>query len=101
MGIGRACHRALGVVALTLAWSISAASVAQVATVEPFDGDWSEGFESFAPGPSPTLRVFYGDEDPPQSHGFMFPAIVLSESTFMGSTITAHSGSNSPFPQAP
>ncbi len=52
--------------------------------IGPFNGDASESFEGFPFGGSSSLPIFGGA-------GFMQPAFITSASTFMGSTISAHS----------
>jgi hypothetical protein len=81
-------------VAASLSAIISAAlpARAQVVAIDPFAGEWSEGFEDFTPGAYADLPVFSSNTLAGTSFGSMASATVTSASTFMGSTVTAHEG---------
>jgi hypothetical protein len=90
----------VGVVACAL--SAHRSAFAQVMEVDPFAGEWIEGFETILPGGYSDLPVLQPNSDAEGLLGTMTFAFVTSGSIFAGSTVVGHNSllfahSTSPF----
>ncbi len=75
----------------TIAWAVSIGH-AQVVAIEPFAGEWIEGFEDIPPGGHFDLPILQPNSDAEGLLGTMTFAFITSASTFGGSTVLAHDG---------
>jgi hypothetical protein len=80
------------VIAISACAYLHSLANAQVVSILPFKGEWSEGFEDIPTGGHSNLPILTSNSDG-EFLGTMASAFITSASTFMGSTVVASEGS--------
>ncbi|NNF44649.1 MAG: hypothetical protein HKO59_11145 [Phycisphaerales bacterium] len=88
-----AVNRSVAFIGLVALGATAASAVAGVLDpIGPFVGDASEDFESFTLGAGPSIDIFFNETVVGEPLGSVAPVFVTSGSSFLGSTISAHTG---------